>query len=291
MFRHLIFKCHKCQNTLLLSNKMLHDLRCTEENPATYEKILSQKNQNNDNISPSKSPLFQKSLRKSNEDGTSSDIKKNIKSNGKEEYIETKYDVEGNIISRKKAENLDVNDEIKKNINFQEASVSFENEEEDDYSESNNDVENLSDNLEIEQNNYYIDPTININNQHIIYTTSQPREIIYEAPAQYDPNIIINNPIQETVINSNESLNDIIVNELILNNIMNDTNNNIKNNFNSGIYENFNEIQNNNNYEQENEIYIRNINKDIDNFNYEINNNFIDLNINNEDILKKTAEL
>ena len=103
MFRHLIYVCPKCQNTLLLSNKMLHDLRCTESNPATYEKILSeQKNNNNENTPKKKSLRFSNGLRKSNVDGTSSDIKKNIKSDGREEYIETKYDTEGNIISRKK---------------------------------------------------------------------------------------------------------------------------------------------------------------------------------------------
>ena len=288
MQRHLIYKCHKCQNTLLLSNKMLHDLRCTEENPATYEKILSQKKETNNNLSKSKSPLFGNSIRKSNADGTSSDIKKNIKSNGKEEFIETKYDVEGNIISRKRTENLDNN--IKRAINFQEVSDSFENEE-DDYSESNNDIDNISsDNPEIVQNNFYYAPTIDINNQQIIYTTSQPREIIYEAPAKYDPNITINEPIEETVINTNDGLNDIIINELIVGNIMKETNNNMRDNLNSGIYGNHDDISSYNNYEQENEIYIRNINRDINNSNYEINNNYIDFSMNNDDILKRTAE-
>ena len=288
MQRHLIHKCHKCKNTLLLSNKMLHDLRCTEENPATYEKILSQKKETNNNLSQSKSPLFGNSIRKSNADGTSSDIKKNIKSNGKEEFIETKYDVEGNIISRKRTENLDNN--IKRAINFQEVSDSFENEEE-DYSESNNDIDNISsDNPEIVQNNFYYAPTIDINNQQIIYTTSQPREIIYEAPAKYDPNITINEPIEETVINTNDGLNDIIINELIVGNIMKETNNNMRDNLNSGIYGNHDDISSYNNYEQENEIYIRNINRDINNSNYEINNNYIDFSMNNDDILKRTAE-
>lgn len=34
--------CPKCGNTLLMANKMLHDLKCTEQRPATYENILSQ---------------------------------------------------------------------------------------------------------------------------------------------------------------------------------------------------------------------------------------------------------
>ena len=42
MIQHLIYNCPKCNNTLLVSNKMLHDLRCTEDNPATYENVLRQ---------------------------------------------------------------------------------------------------------------------------------------------------------------------------------------------------------------------------------------------------------
>ena len=54
--QHLVYKCPKCQNTLLVSNKMLHDLRCTEENPATYENFISQQPQ----------PSLEESTRKSN---------------------------------------------------------------------------------------------------------------------------------------------------------------------------------------------------------------------------------
>ena len=119
MFQHLIYKCPKCQNTLLVSNKMLHDLRCTEENPATYENVLRQ-SQIMNNISPLQNSLngFQEGLRKSNLDGTSSDIKRNINFNGEEEYIETRYDAEGNIISRKRADNFEYN--LPQNNNYEE---------------------------------------------------------------------------------------------------------------------------------------------------------------------------
>ena len=289
MFHHLIYKCHKCHNTLLVSNQMLHDLRCTEDNPATYEKILSQKNQNNENISsPIKTSSFPNGFRKSNGDGTSSDIKKNIKSNGEEEYIETKYDAEGNIISRKKTENININS-IGKNLNFQDVSEFSENDEESN-SDSNNYLDNIHDNLEVEQNNYYIDPAIELNNQQIIYTTAIPKEIIYEAPAKYDPNITINQPIEETIINSDGNLSDNIMNDLIRSTIIKERNNNISINLKNDIYNNLNEISNYDNYERNNRLYKYNTNNVINNINSNINDNYIDMSMNYGDILKRSAE-
>ena len=273
MFRHLIYVCPKCQNTLLLSNKMLHDLRCTESNPATYEKILSeQKNNNNENTPQKKSLRFSNGLRKSNVDGTSSDIKKNIKSDGREEYIETKYDTEGNIISRKKAEYI--NDNYKED-NFEE--VNEFDEEEDDYNSNNiNIINDINNNYNVGQINYYVEPTVNINNQQIIYTTTGPaKEIIYEAPARYDPNIIINKPIEETVINSDGNLNDNIMNDIIRRTVTKDDNIKISNE----NIEKYNDINNYNNYEQTNNInYINNIDK-YNNINNDVKNGNIYFNI------------
>ena len=289
MFHHLIYKCHKCHNTLLVSNQMLHDLRCTEDNPTTYEKILSQNNQNNEKIlSPIKTSPFPNGFRKSNGDGTSSDIKKNIKSNGEEEYIETKYDAEGNIISRKKTENININS-IRKNLNFQDVSEFSENDEESN-SDSYNYLDNIHNNLEIEQNNYYIDPTIELNNQQIIYTTAIPKEIIYEAPAKYDPNITINQPIEETIINSDGNLSDNIMNDLIRSTIIKERNDNISINLNNDIYNNLNEISNYDNYERNNRLYKYNTNNVINNINSNINDNYIDMSMNYGDILKRSAE-
>ena len=273
MFRHLIYVCPKCQNTLLLSNKMLHDLRCTESNPATYEKILSeQKNNNNENTPQKKSLRFSNGLRKSNVDGTSSDIKKNIKSDGREEYIETKYDTEGNIISRKKAEYI--NDNYKED-NFEE--VNEFDEEEDDYNSNNiNIINDINNNYNVGQINYYVEPTVNINNQQIIYTTTGPaKEIIYEAPARYDPNIIINKPIEETVINSDGNLNDNIMNDIIKRTVTKDDNIKISNE----NIEKYNDINNYNNYEQTNNInYINNIDT-YNNINNDVKNGNIYFNI------------
>ena len=273
MFRHLIYVCPKCQNTLLLSNKMLHDLRCTESNPATYEKILSeQKNNNNENTPQKKSLRFSNGLRKSNVDGTSSDIKKNIKSDGREEFIETKYDTEGNIISRKKAEYI--NDNYKED-NFEE--VNEFDEEEDDYNSNNiNIINDINNNYNVGQINYYVEPTVNINNQQIIYTTTGPaKEIIYEAPARYDPNIIINKPIEETVINSDGNLNDNIMNDIIRRTVTKDDNIKISNE----NIEKYNDINNYNNYEQINNInYINNIDT-FNNINNDVKNGNIYFNI------------
>ena len=278
MFRHLIYVCPKCQNTLLLSNKMLHDLRCTESNPATYEKILSeQKNNNNENTPQKKSLRFSNGLRKSNVDGTSSDIKKNIKSDGREEYIETKYDTEGNIISRKKADYIDDSyneDNFEKN-NYEE--VNEFDEEEDDYNSNNiNIINDINNNYNVGQINYYVEPTVNINNQQIIYTTTGPaKEIIYEAPARYDPNIIINKPIEETVINSDGNLNDNIMNDIIRRTVTKDDNIKISNE----NIEKYNDINNYNNYEQTNNInYINNIDT-YNNINNDVKNGNIYFNI------------
>ena len=278
MFRHLIYVCPKCQNTLLLSNKMLHDLRCTESNPATYEKILSeQKNNNNENTPQKKSLRFSNGLRKSNVDGTSSDIKKNIKSDGREEFIETKYDTEGNIISRKKAEYINDNykeDNFEKN-NFEE--VNEFDEEEDDYNSNKiNIINDINNNYNVGQINYYVEPTVNINNQQIIYTTTGPaKEIIYEAPARYDPNIIINKPIEETVINSDGNLNDNIMNDIIRRTVGKDDNIKISNE----NIEKYNDINNYNNYEQRNNInYINNIDM-YNNINNDVKNGNIYFNI------------
>ena len=297
MFQHLIYKCPKCKNTLLVSNKMLHDLRCTEENPATYENILrqSQVREVQEESPYNSSSQFSSGVRRSNNDGTSSEIKKNINIKGEEEYIETRYDPEGNIISRKRAENIIYNNNIPQNNNYQEVSEFYE------YEDDNNDYVNEN-NIE---NGYYVEPNIEINNkQQIIYHTALPQEIIYEAPAQYDPNITINQPIQETIINADENLNDNIVNDIIRSSIRQAGNSNLNIQINNqnignniGNINNINDITNYN-YNQTN--IINNINNDPFNnlFNQDFNNNginfnnsnnIINLNMSPDDILRRTA--
>ena len=298
MFQHLIYKCPKCKNTLLVSNKMLHDLRCTEENPATYENILrqSQVREVQEESPYNSSSQFSSGVRRSNNDGTSSEIKKNINIKGEEEYIETRYDPEGNIISRKRAENIIYNNNIPQNNNYQEVSEFYE------YEDDNNDYVNEN-NIE---NGYYVEPNIEINNkQQIIYHTALPQEIIYEAPAQYDPNITINQPIQETIINADENLNDNIVNDIIRSSIRQAGNSNLNipiNNQNIGNnIGNINNINDITNYNYNQTNIINNINNDpfSNLFNQDYNNNginfnnnsnnIINLNMSPEDILRRTA--
>ena len=286
MFQHLVYKCHKCQNTLLVSNKMLHDLRCTEENPATYENILARQSQRVDSTqSPyqNNSTRFSTGIRKSNRDGTSSDVKKSIKYNGQEEYIETKYDAEGNIISRKRAENMGYNVPQ----NYQEETDYYEYDEENDNNMNNmNSIPNIP-------NNTYIEPYIGVNNsQQIIYETAAAQEIVYEAPAKYDPNITINKPIEETIINSDGNISDNVMNDIIRSTMRRAGNSNLNIQINNGgigdlsnlgTY-NYNNINNN----ISNDIF--NQNSDINGTNIiEDSNNYIDINMNTDDILRKTA--
>jgi hypothetical protein len=104
-----------------MANKMLHDLKCTEQRPATYENILSQNvyssfdgynydlNLNMDNLTNSglrrsSSTSNFKRMSYMNNDGTTTEIKKETNMAGKEELLEITYDPQGNIITKKKAD-------------------------------------------------------------------------------------------------------------------------------------------------------------------------------------------
>ena len=116
------YVCPKCQNTLLYSNKMLHDLRCSAQMPATYDNILSQNiyssyngytNYNN-NLDPnnlvnsglrrSANPGYSRRISYLNDDGTTTEIRKDTNMSGKEELLAITYDPQGNVITRKKAD-------------------------------------------------------------------------------------------------------------------------------------------------------------------------------------------
>ena len=306
MFQHLIYKCPKCKNTLLVSNQMLHDLKCTEENPATYENILRQSQKME---SPQPAPYNQESssrfsngMRRSNGDGTSSEFRKSINMNGDEEIIETRYDPEGNIISRKRAGNLGTY--IPQNNNYQEVSEFYEYEDDNANNYINNDVEEA----------YYVEPNVGVsNNQQIVYHTAEAQEIVYEAPAKYDPNITINQPIQQTIINSDVNLSDNIMNDIIRSTMRQAGNKNISiqiNNSNIGNnIDNMNDITTYN-YNQtniinniSNDAFNQNLNLNFNNlYNQDLNyngldfsnsnnynSNVVDLNMNPEDVLRKTA--
>ena len=210
MIQHLVYQCPKCLNTLLVSNKMLHDLRCTDENPATYENILFRQNQqisNNQNY-PKSVQRFSNRMSIKNDDGTMTDIIKEKNMKGKEEFIELKYDPKGNIISRKKADSLG-NSVPPKNFS--------------DYGEYNGeeDEENFSTNYDNNNNTYYeMKKDVEVKKApSIIYETAEAQEIVYEAPAKYDPHVTINKPIEETIINSQPGLSDGMMNDIIRNTI------------------------------------------------------------------------
>lgn len=277
MIQHQIYQCPKCFNTLLVSNRMLHDLRCTIENPATYENILRQSqqmsNEYNENIDDNKG--FSGRMSITNDDGTTIDIVREKSIRGKDELIEIKYDPQGNIISRKRADYYIP----QTNNSFHE--LSELNEEDDNNFKTNYDNNN---------NTYY-----ETNNEievrkapSVIYKTAEAQEIVYEAPAKYDPHVTINKPIfQEAVINnSNGSLS-----QGTLDHIIRNTMNQSGGNFNNFNFENDNFKVNNdtniNGYNfSENYSQINNdINSNINNQNYDINNyNDNNINYGNNDI-------
>ena len=262
MIQHQVYKCPKCLNTLLVSNKMLHDLRCTTDHPATYENILfrqSQQMSSNSNDSDyNQNSLQRLSTRMSiqNEDGTSFDIIREKSIRGKEELIEIKYDASGNVISRKKADYFIPENHLN-DLN--------------DYSESDDDFRSNYDN---NNNTYY-----EVNNEaeikkkpSVIIETVEPQEIIYEAPAKYDPHVTINKPIEETIINSDGVLNDGILDNIIRNTMSHNTNNyTIPNDINNDTYD-FNQ-----NYAQTNNSYNQNNNNNIYNDPSQTNSNSIDI--------------
>ena len=127
------YQCPKCFNVLPISNKILHDLKCTKESPCE----LSQENPytsrlsntfdfNNNNMRYSSNdysnlrissnfdltseirntagPMYHKRMSFMNDDGTTTEIKKDTNMAGKEELLEITYDPQGNIIGRKKAD-------------------------------------------------------------------------------------------------------------------------------------------------------------------------------------------
>ena len=237
MIQHLVYKCPKCQNTLLVSNKMLHDLKCTEENPATYESILSQQEQQVTNYISNYNPNENSSMRTSrrmsikHDDGTMTDFRKEKNMRGKEELVEIKYDPQGNIISRKKADNSEFIEQL--NNDYQEVTGfnDFVDYDPNEYYEVNEENERKYNNM----NNNIIKNEITYNNNQIIYETAATQEIVYEAPPQYDPNITINQPIEETVVNSNGNLSHNTINNIIGNSMTrsNNLNNNLSNPFNN----------------------------------------------------------
>ena len=122
------YLCPKCYNILPISNKILHDLKCTKERPVAFSQenpYTSSMDYNNDmryssndysNLRISSNFNLANEIRNSagsryykrnsyiNDDGTTTEIKKETNMSGKEELLEITYDPQGNIIGRKKAD-------------------------------------------------------------------------------------------------------------------------------------------------------------------------------------------
>lgn len=111
-----VYECPKCHNRLPVSNKMLHDLKCTKERPAEYSlqnptasfsynyNEAEEDNSYNQNSSYRGSYALSKRNSIENDDGTITEIRKEKNMAGKEELLEITYDPQGNIIGRKKAD-------------------------------------------------------------------------------------------------------------------------------------------------------------------------------------------
>ena len=122
------YQCPKCYNILPVSNKILHDLKCTKESPVEFSQenpYTSSMDYNNtmryttndySNLRISSDFNLANEIRNSagsryyrrnsymNDDGTTTEIKKETNMSGKEELLEITYDPQGNIIGRKKAD-------------------------------------------------------------------------------------------------------------------------------------------------------------------------------------------
>ena len=143
------YKCPKCGNILLSSNKILHDLKCTERMPATYANIINQNiyasvrepfsnirlsgaNANNLTSSGLKKSTSGSQFKRSsvvNKDGTTTEIKLEKSISGKQELLEITYDPQGNVITRKKAESGNNNTKL----GFHEIKEFKTNDEKDNY--------------------------------------------------------------------------------------------------------------------------------------------------------------
>ena len=288
MIVHRVYQCPKCFNTLLVSNKMLHDLRCTVENPATYENILFRQSQlmerdptyyNNYNNSNSSQRFSTRSSVK-NDDGTMTDIVKEKNMRGKEEYIEIKYDPQGNIISRKRAD---------QSINYIEPKNSFH--ELSEYNEYDNNYETSYDN---NNNTYYeMNNEVEVKNEpNVIIERGEAREIIYQAPVQYDPHIIIHKPIEETVIDNEGGISDDIMDSILRHTMTMPMANNTNNNYNVenyGISQNYSQMGNINTNSYTQSYDMNSFNNQYNLGNNNIYNNSIQMN--NNGITNATGNL
>ena len=282
------YQCPKCFNILPVSNKILHDLKCTKENPAqfsqenpytssvygNYDSMRYSTNDYSSNIRISSDFNLESQLRNSagsryykrmsymNDDGTTTEIKKDTNMSGKEELLEITYDPQGNIIGRKKADGG-------------RSSVKFSFHELQNYS-----TYDPMDNYNIyEGGNVYVQ-------------TLPTTEIIYEPVESYtiDYSNINSNAFEHDFGTTGYSLmqNNISNGKMVdLNNNNNNRNNNIySNNYTNNIQTtntntNLNQYSTSYNYSNPNTNVFSNNNNYVNNNNYNYGNNNLNYNTGN----------
>ena len=284
------YQCPKCFNILPVSNKILHDLKCTKENPAqfsqenpytssvsgNYDSMRYSTNDYSSNIRISSDFNLESQLRNSagsryykrmsymNDDGTTTEIKKETNMSGKEELLEITYDPQGNIIGRKKADGG-------------RSSVKFSFHELQNYS-----TYDPMDNYNIyEGGNVYVQ-------------TLPTTEIIYEPVESYtiDYSNINSNAFEHDFGSTGYSLmqNNISNGKMVdLNNNNNNRNNNnnvYSNNYTNNIQTtnintNLNQYSTSYNYSNPNTNVISNNNNYVNNNNYNYGNNNLNYNTGN----------
>ena len=229
-------------------------------------------------------------------DGTMTDFRKEKNMKGKEELVAIKYDPQGNVISRKKADNFEFdeyNDEINGDneevSDFYNADVNYDPEK---YYEVNEENERKYNNMN-NMNHYVNNNQVIINNNQVIYETAIPQEYVYEAPAVYDQNVTINQPIEETIINHDPNLSHTALDDIIRSTIHGTNRNNLGNPFNNVNINEYNPFQSNNIDTSNLFSQSYNINSfnpgNSDIFSQGINNNNINVDMGNNDILRRTA--
>ena len=267
------YQCPKCFNVLPISNKILHDLKCTkdrpvqfsQENPYTsrisynYDDGIRYSTNDYSNLRISSDINLSSELRNSagsryykrmsymNDDGTTTEIKKDTNMSGKEELLEITYDPQGNIIGRKKADGG-------------RSSVRFKFHELQDYSSYD------------PMDNY------NIYEGGNVYVQTVPTEIVYEPIVNYsvDYSNVNNNAFEHDFGSTGYSLMHNTINNAQMVNLTSN-NNTVSNNYTSNTNSNLNQYftNNNNTFTNQNNNVINSSN------NYNYNNNYSTTNYNN----------
>ena len=271
-----IYECPKCLNRLLYSNKLLHDLKCTKERPVQFSlenptsSLPFNYGKYRDNSAPGSLRKISRNFSYRNEDGSTTEIKKDKNMLGKDELIEITYDPQGNIIGRKKAFGG------RNNMKYNFSDIL-------DYKEYNLPIitnyytyegNNVNEYINKIHKNYDYNNNIGYdikNNYGYVIKNIQPVQKSFGSNNYSLMNNYLNkniNNIRVIKLNNNNSIYDKYYSS---NNIYVNKNNYLINNHNNNIYNNKNSIYDNN--YSSNNIYVNKNNCLINNYNNNIYNN------------------